>query len=155
MLSLVSLMFVAPGATDTILLWLLAVSIVTTIITTFFDPAISAAIPDLVPKSRVTSANSLGQLPFQLSVFIGQGVGGTLFRLLGAPVLFLINGLTYLFSAVSESFITIPQSIPEKSSQWREQLLEFRRDTVKGFHYVWNKTGLRELVLISAFWLAS
>jgi len=149
-LSLAGLMFMVPEATGAILVWLSAVLIFSSLITTFFNPAISAAIPDLVPKSRIASANSLGQLSFQLSVFIGQGLGGTLFRLLGAPVLFLIDGLTYLFSAVSESFITIPQAVPEKSSRWQEQFLEFKRDMLEGFRYIWNRTGLRELVFVSA-----
>jgi hypothetical protein len=143
-------MFLAPNATGTIFVWLFAVLALVAVVTTFFNPAISAAIPDLVPISRIASANSLGQLSFQLSVFVGQGLGGTLFRLLGAPLLFFINGLTYLFSAFSESLIAIPQVVPEKSSAWKEQFLEFKQDTWEGFRYVWNRTGLREVVLVSA-----
>jgi DHA3 family macrolide efflux protein-like MFS transporter len=149
-LSLAGLMFVVPNATGTILVWLSSVLVFTSVVTSFFDPAISAAIPDLVPRSRITGANSLGQLSFQLSVFIGQGLGGTLFRLLGAPVLFIIDGVTYLFSAVSESFITIPQTMPQKGSHWREQFREFKQDTWEGFRYVWNKAGLRDLIFVSA-----
>jgi MFS family permease len=140
-----------PEAVDLGLTWLFAVMIVTATITTFFEPAISAAIPDLVPQSKITGANSLGQLSYQLSVFIGQGIGGTLFRLLGAPALFLINGLSYLLSATSESFITIPQVMPDTGSSWKEEFRCFQQETVKGFRYVWNKDGLRELVFVSVF----
>lgn len=150
-LSLAGLMFVVPEAMGATLVWLAVVLVFTGVATTFFDPAIAAAIPDLVPGSRVTSANSMGQLSYQLSVFVGQGLGGTLFRLLGAPVLFMIDGLTYLFSAVSESFITIPQTVPEKSRRWQDQFLEFKQDFLEGFRYVWCRTGLKALVLISAF----
>lgn len=151
-LSLAGLMFVAPDATGAILAWLLAVAVLSSLLTTFFNPAISAAIPDLVPKSRITSANSLGQLSFQLSVFVGQGLGGTLFRLLGAPVLFLVDGLTYLFAAASESCVTIPQAMSEKDRRnWKGQFLEFKRDIAEGLRFVWNSIGLRELVFVSAF----
>ena len=149
-LSLAGLMFIAPEATGTILPWLFAVLVFTATVTAFFDPAISAAIPDLVPEDRVTSANSLGQLSLQISMFVGQGLGGTFFRLLGAPALFLINGLTYLVSATSESFITIPQAVPDKSGHWQDQFREFKQETLEGLRYVWNRTGLRELVFISA-----
>ena len=150
-LSLAGLMFVAPDATKAALLWLLGVAIFLTTVTTFFAPAISAAIPDLVPKERINTANSLGQLSYQLSLFIGQGLGGTLYRLLGASTLFLINGLTYLFSAASESFITIPQAVVEGEGRgWRERFHEFKEDIVEGVRYVWNRTGLRELIFISA-----
>jgi len=150
-LSLAGLMFVAADATDTILVWLFLVSVFTAITRAFFNPAISAAIPDLVPKDRVTSANSLGQLSYQISMFIGQGLGGTIFRLLGAPALFLINGLTYLFSAASESFITIPQATLERSGGWKDQFREFGRDVLDSLRYVWARAGLRGLVLVSAF----
>ena len=150
-LSLAALMFVAPDATQVTLVWLFVVSVLVTVITTFFGPAISATIPDLVPKDKVAAANSLGQLSFQLSMFIGQGLGGTLFRLLGAPLLFLINGASYLYASASQTFVVIPQVIPEKSSGWKEQFLEFRRDILEGLRYVWHRGGLRETVFVSAF----
>ncbi len=148
-LILAGVMLAAPEATNLTLAVLFAVSILLAVITTFFHPAIAAAIPDLVPEDRLSSANALGQVSFQLTVFIGQGIGGTLFRILGAPVLFLIDGLTYLFSAVSESFIAIPQTVPEKIPGWRENLRAFKKDIILGFRYVWRAPGLRELVLAS------
>ncbi|MDY7076348.1 MAG: MFS transporter [Chloroflexota bacterium] len=150
-LSLAGLMSMAPDATQVTLVWLFVVSILITVITTFFGPAISATIPDLVPKDKVAAANSLGQLSFQLSVFIGQGLGGMLFRLLGAPLLFLINGVSYLYASASQTFVVIPQVIPERSSGWKEQFLEFRMDILEGLRYVWHREGLRETVFVSAF----
>lgn len=150
-ISLAALMFTLPDATGLSIVWLFVVLVVSGVMGGFFDPAISAAIPDLVPKKQVTSANSMGQLSFQVSTFLGQGIGGTLFRLLGAPMLFLIDGVSYLFSAVSESFIEIPQNVPERSANWREQFDVFKEDMREGFQYVWERRGLRQLVFISAF----
>ncbi len=150
-LSLAGLMFMAPDATQVTLVWLFVVSIFVTVISTFFGPAISATIPDLVPKDQVAAANSLGQLSMQLSLFIGQGLGGTLFRLLGAPLLFLVNGVSYLYASASQTFVVIPQVIPDKNSAWKEQFLEFKRDILEGFRYVWHRGGLRETVFVSAF----
>lgn len=127
-----------------------AVSIVLSVIGSFFGPAISAAIPDLVPKDRLAGANSMGQLSMQLSLFIGSALSGTAFRLLGAPLLFLINGLTFLFSAASESLITIPQRLNAQHSRWQDRFAAFKRDLAAGFRYVWSNSGLRAMVLISA-----
>jgi MFS family permease len=117
----------------------------------FFNPAISASVPDLVPQDRVAGANSLNQMSMQLALFIGQSLGGVLYRVLGAPILFLVNGLSYLFAAASESLVRIPQVIPEKSPHWREQFRDFKLDTLLGLRYVWGGSGLRTLVLVSAF----
>lgn len=149
-LCLAGLMFLSPGSPQATLIALAVASVLMGMVEPFFGPAASAAIPDLVPRDKVTSANSLGQLSGQFSMFIGQAAGGTLFRLLGAPVLFLIDGLTYLFAAISESFVAIPQTLPEKAGHWRDQLREFRRDALEGMRYIRHRPGLRELVLISA-----
>ncbi|MFQ5796474.1 MAG: MFS transporter [Candidatus Bipolaricaulia bacterium] len=150
-LSLAGLLFLAPDTLEMSIVWLFLVAVSLAVVSSFFRPAIAAAIPDLVPEDKIAAANSLNQFSIQFSMFIGQGTGGVLFRLLGAPVMFLIDGLTYLFSAFSESFIDIPQVIPEKSNQWREKFAEFKQDTVEGFHYIWGRTGLKILFLAAAF----
>lgn len=150
-ISLAALMFTLPDATGLSIAWLFVVLVVSGVMGGFFDPAISASIPDIVPKREITSANSLGQLSFQISTFLGQGIGGLLFRILGAPMLFLIDGLSYLFSAGSESLIQIPQNVPERSANWHDQFEVFKADIREGFDYVWQRPGLRQLVFISAF----
>jgi len=56
--------------------------------------------------------------------------------LLGAPLLILIDGITYLFSAFSEFFISIPQTLPEKSRIWSEKFAQFKKDTLEGLKIV-------------------
>ena len=149
-LALTALLFTMPDATNLILAGLFLVSLINSVIRSFFEPAIVAAIPDLVPKARVHQANSLGQTTQQLTLFIGQGLGGTFYRLFGAPILFLFDGISYLFSALSESFIQIPQEIPDRAPDWRGLFRQFRDDIVEGFRYVWRRKGMRELVFVSA-----
>jgi MFS family permease len=126
------------------------VYVLVAVVAAFFNPAISAAIPDLVPEARVSTANSLNQLSIQLAVFVGQGLGGVLFRLAGAPVLFLINGLTYLFASASESLITIPQVMQRAGGESKGRFREFGSDIQAGLRYIWSRPGLRELVFVSA-----
>ena len=143
--------FLSPERSTIIIMWLFFVSLILGIIRSFFNPAITASIPDIVPEDRVSAANSLNQSTQQISLFIGQALGGYLFILLGAPLLFLIDGLTYLFSAFSESFIRIPQNIPEKSDTWQKRFKQFKEDTIDGFRYVWQNVGIRALFFIAAF----
>lgn len=149
-LSLVAVMWWAPQLQELSLVWLFAVSVAVSALAAFFRPAISAAIPDLVPLNKVSAANAMNQASVQVSTLVGQGLGGVLFRLLGAPVLFLADGLSYLFSALSECFIRIPQKIPEKGGHWKELFAAFRRDTVEGFSYVWRRPGMRNFFLAVA-----
>lgn len=149
-LSLAGLLWFLPEATGLAIAWVFVIAILLGVLGSFFTPAITAAMPDLVPEDRVGSANSIGQAALELSTLLGQAIGGVLFRVLGAPLLLLFNGLSYLFSAASEAFIRIPQNLPEQPPGWRSQLAEFRRDLAAGLAYLWQAKGLRGLVLLSA-----
>ena len=60
-------------------------------------------------------------------------------------MLFLFDGLSYLFSAVCCLFMEIPQTFPEKAFGFREVIRAFKKDTVEGMHYVWKRKGMRDL----------
>jgi MFS family permease len=149
-LSLAGLLYLIPQATETIIIWLMGVAVCMSVTVSFFVPAMSAAIPDLVPQDKITRANSLRQLTAQLSMFMGQGLGGILFRLWGAPLLVLVNGLSFLFAALSESFINIPQQVSERERAGERRLSAFRKDFLEGLRYVWKAPGLRRLFFFSA-----
>ncbi|NOZ57762.1 MAG: MFS transporter, partial [Calditrichaeota bacterium] len=71
--------------------------------------------------------------------------------ILGAPILFLIDGLSFLFSAFSELFIRIPQHIPEKSKSLREEFQKFKQGMRVGLNYVWETRGIRTMMFASSF----
>ncbi len=144
------LLFFAADNTDLIVGSLFVVAVLMSIISAFFRPAISASIPDLVPREKLATANSMNSFSMQISTFLGQGSGGVLYRLLGAPVLFLVDAISYIFSAISEMFITIPQVIAQKSKSRRELFAAFYRDTVEGYHFIWKNKGMRYLFVAAA-----
>lgn len=150
LLGLTALMVLRPQAIPAIIAGLFVVSVLNGIIGSFFGPALAATIPDLVPKDRVTAANSLGQLSLQGTLFLGQALGGWLFEVVGAAWLFLINSLSFLYSSGSEVLVKIPQTIPERKGDWREQFRTFGHEIAEGFRYVWAKPGLREMLFLSA-----
>ncbi len=149
-LSLAVLMFAAPGATGLIVAWLTIVAVLSGVISAFFMPAVKAAVPSIVPAGKVAAANSFNEGSFQISTLVGQGAGGVLYRVLGAPVLFLIDGLTFLYSAVSEMFMDIPQTVPEKARNWREEFARFDAETREGLRYAWGRVGMRNLFVAAA-----
>ncbi|HEX2979350.1 MAG TPA: MFS transporter [Anaerolineaceae bacterium] len=149
--ALALLFFFRPAQINTVVIGLFIVSTVINVITVFFNPAISAAIPDIVPFEKLNAANSLGQISYQLAMLIGNGVGGTLFRILGAPLLFLINGMGYLAAAFCELFLRLPSVSATAAQDEKITVRSYLRDTREGLGYLWKHTGLRDLVLISSF----
>lgn len=118
------------------------ISLIMGILMSLFSPAAMAAIPDIVSENKLAHANSMAQSTVQLSTFLGQAIGGYLFVLLSAPLLILIDGISYLFSSVSETFIKIPQTITKRDS-FKEKINQIRIDTIDGIKYVWRNKGLR------------
>ena len=122
------------------------VALMNGVLTALFNPAIASITPDLVPERRLATANSIQQASLQAGTFIGQGLGGVLYRSLGAPLLFLIDGLTFLFSGVSETLIKHGDTAVSDARDvvtWAE----FRRKTFDGLDYLVRRPGLRAVFL--------
>lgn len=111
----------------------------------FFNPAVQSSIPDIVPKNKLIKANSIFSMAGTGTNIIGKTIGGFLFQIIGAPMMFLMNGLSYIFSACTELFIKIPNSQRDISD------VNFFEDLKSGFNYVKNYAGLKHLYIIIAF----
>lgn len=142
------LFFWKPEAIEILIAALFLISVLNGVVMAFFRPSILAAIPDLVPEERISSANSMNQFSYQFSTVLGQSSGGVLYAAFGAPVLFLIDGITFLFSAGSESFIQIPHRKREKLSSWKETIQSINQEMKEGLRYVWQWKGMRNFLLM-------
>ncbi len=65
----------------------------------FFGPALSAAIPNLVKKEELISANGLSSSTWGLMLAVGAALGGLAIAALGRDMAFVINSLSFFFSA--------------------------------------------------------
>jgi DHA3 family macrolide efflux protein-like MFS transporter len=110
----------------------------------FFTPAVSSVIPDITGKSKVVQANSVFSMLQAGGNIAGNSAGGVLFQALGAPLLFLFNGLSYLFSAGSLLFARFPRVVHQ------QEKMHFATDLRSGLSFVWKIRGLRYLILIAA-----
>lgn len=107
----------------------------------FFTPSVLSVIPDIVARERIVQANSFFSMIRAGSGILGNSLGGVLYATLGAPVMFLLNGVSYLFSSGTEMFLKVPAS-----HRTREKS-RFFKDMKEGFRYVWTHTGMRFLML--------
>lgn len=111
----------------------------------FFDPAAGSMLPDVVPKASLQRANSLFAMLHSGIRILGNSAGGFFYVSLGAPLMFLANGISYLFSSVTEMFIRKPA--PVRSDAEHTPFLE---DMKSGYRYVWQRPGLRVLMIVGA-----
>ena len=149
-ITLAAVFILAPEQAGWHIVALFFVTVLVSSVSAFFRPAVSAAIPDIVPRDRLNAANSFHQGSLQISSLAGLSAGGVLYRVLGAPVLFLVDGISYLASAVSESFMKIPHTPPRQPQSGASAWERLWRDVKAGFLYIWNRAGMRNLLIAAA-----
>jgi MFS family permease len=120
---------------------LFAIALIVGVCSAFLDPAIAALVPDLVPGQQLERANAFRQSSRQVTVLVAQGVGGLLYVAIGPAMLFLIDGLSFLFAAATEVFLRNPQSAI------RNPQYTARITTLDGFAYVREQSGLLVFLL--------
>ncbi|MEW6490633.1 MAG: MFS transporter [Thermodesulfobacteriota bacterium] len=116
----------------------------------FFATSARAITPDLVPFSQVPAANAVTMASLQMAGLLGKGLGGLAYRILGAPLLFALDGLTFFVSAGTEALMRVPRTPAGPPRGWRARLAETAADTRTGFAYVWRHRGLRTATLVNA-----
>jgi MFS transporter, DHA3 family, macrolide efflux protein len=108
----------------------------------FFNTAIASVLPDIVSRERLVQGNSFFAMIRAGSGILGNSVGGFLYALLGAPLMFLVNGISYIASAVMEMFIRVPNVRRRRASGFGDEMRS-------GFAYVRRNAGLRFLIVSS------
>lgn len=97
--------------------------------TTFFNPTIRAAFPNVVGGGDLTRANALISGTFSASVTVGPALGGLLVALAGVDAAFALDAGTFLISAAFLSRVAVPRP-PRTEEQG------FFREMVEGFRYL-------------------
>lgn len=139
-----------PAAVRFVIALMFVVSALIGILRAFFTPALSASIPDLVPREKIPAANSLNMISVQTSNLLGQAIGGVLYTLLGAAFLYLIDGLSFLFAALCAALIRLPPRVVAPRPAAAHPFRQFFGETADGFRYLWKQTGLRDFALIAS-----
>lgn len=117
----------------------------------FFGPALNSAIPNLVKKEELVSANGLSSSTWGLMLAVGAALGGVVIALVGRDMAFVINSLSFFFSAAMVFSIhkpfgqgtthAHPAGLASTGHEFAESLA-FLRDHPQVMASVLVKTGL-------------
>lgn len=87
------------------LILLLTVQIIISLLNGLFEPATRGMLTQLVKEEELTGINSKIAALKSLSYLLGPVLGSALYVNFGITILFLINGISFLISGMSEMFI--------------------------------------------------
>jgi MFS family permease len=109
-LSFVLAAVAAPDDPDLVVL--IGVTFALGIAQALFNPTYSALIPQLVDREDLPGAISLHSAQMNGSRVIGPVIGAVLDAAVGAPAVFAVNGLSYLFVIGSLLTVRLPPPVP-------------------------------------------
>jgi MFS transporter, DHA3 family, macrolide efflux protein len=118
------------------------------LVSTVFGPALASAVPFIVPRARLTSANALIQSTTNIGLLIGPAVSGVGIAMIGAHNVLYLNTATFLVSALCLLPIRVDETrqssarVGERASIFEDLLVGFR------FVFVQHRTVL--LLMLTA-----
>jgi MFS family permease len=77
-------------------------------VSALISPFQSAILPDLVPRSELLAASSLGSAQFNLGRIVGPAAAGATIAAFGYPVAFVANAVSFLAVVVALLFVQLP-----------------------------------------------
>jgi MFS family permease len=118
------------------------------VLTVFFDVSYLAYLPSLVERRDLGTANSNLEATRSAAQVAGPGAAGVLVDLITAPVAILVDGISYLFSALFVGRITRSDRREQEVAPRGRLLPELR----EGLAYVLRHPYLRALTLSTGGW---
>ncbi len=79
----------------------------------FYSPAVSTLMIDIIPRKDMVQGQSIHSGIVSLINLVGTGFSGAMIAFLGVPLIVVINGLSNLYSAATEMFVTVPRTIQQ------------------------------------------
>ena len=109
----------------------------------FYSPAVSTLMIDIIPHDDMTRGQSIFTGSNSLINMVGTAFSGVLVAFFGVPLIVIINGLSNLYSAVSELFIHVPKTVQQGAQVSVKSLL---RDSKEALRVILSDKFLRLFV---------
>lgn len=97
----------------------------------FYSPAISTMMLDIIPRADMVRGQSIHSSISSLISLVGTAFSGAMVAFFGVPLIVVINGLSNLYSAVTELFVRVPKTIQQGAPVTVKGILEDSRKAVE------------------------
>src|SRR5688572_4052772 len=121
-------------------------------LSTFFEPAKTAAIPSMVSDRELVAANAISSVTWSVMLTLGAFVGGIVTGWFGSDVAFILDALTYLVSAALITSVRFPKRTPRAKSKLTISRVLGISETLEGVRYVKHRPRVLALLLVKPAW---
>jgi len=125
--------------------WIFAVGFTLATLGIFFQAAQFGAIPSLVDRDQLVTANGRIQASFSAATIVGPLAAGAVLAFVSIESLLYIDALTFVASAIALALIARPFNAPRQAAR-----TSIRADVVEGLRYVLRHPVLRNISAMMA-----
>ena len=97
----------------------------------FYSPAVSTLMIDIIPKDDMVRGQSIFSGANSLINMVGTALSGVMVAFLGVPLIVILNGLSNLYSAITEAFINVPKTVQQGNEVSVKNILKDSKAAVK------------------------
>jgi MFS family permease len=124
--------------------------VVETTMTAFFEPARSAVIPNIASENEVLVANTLSSATWSVNLMLGASIGGVVAAFFGRDVVFILNALSFLMSAILIRGMKFAEPHAESAAPLRAHDLVDFSPVLEGIRYIRSHPTLLPTVFSKA-----
>jgi predicted MFS family arabinose efflux permease len=121
-------------------------------LSTFFEPAKTAAIPSIVEDRELVAANAITSVTWSVMLTLGAAIGGLITGWFGTNVAFILDAATYLLSAALITAIRVPKRKKRERQKLALGRLLGITETIDGIRYVKDRPRVLALLLVKPAW---
>jgi MFS family permease len=121
-----------------------------TIMAAFFEPARSSVLPNIASSGEILIANTLSSATWSVNLLVGASVGGVIAAFFGRDVVFVLNALSFLASAMLIGRMHFAEPHAESASPLRFRELFDYSPVVDGIRYIRSHRSLLPTVFAKA-----
>lgn len=131
-----------------------AIAALEVVVSTFFDPAKSAAIPNIVSRAELISANALSSASWSITLALGAALGGVVTDAFGRNTAFIVDSMTFFVSAAYIARVHFRPSRPKPERAARLSLADAAgvTDLIEGARYLRANPRVMALLLVKSGW---
>jgi MFS family permease len=125
--------------------WVYGVIFVASTLTIVFEAAQFAALPNLVSKDELVTANGRLRAANSVAVVVGPALGGALLAVVAVEYLIAVDAVSFVVSAASLLLLTTSFAVAP-----RDRVTSIRDDVVEGVRFVFGHAVLRDIAIMMA-----
>jgi predicted MFS family arabinose efflux permease len=134
-------------------LWIIyALTVLQLALSTFFEPAKTAAIPSIVTPRELVPANAISSVTWSVMLTLGAAIGGAVTGSFGTDAAFVLDSVSYLASAALIARIRLPKRPERPKTRLTVMKALGIADTLEGMRYVRARPQVLATLLVKPAW---